>query len=56
VNSHWYFLFHSSQTDIGFGQKILVIEMINKYQTGADVRFASATLKGLGHEMNIRYE
>ncbi len=21
VNSHWYFLFHSSQTDIGIGQK-----------------------------------
>jgi hypothetical protein len=22
VNSHWYFLFHSSQTDIGIGQKM----------------------------------
>ncbi len=56
VNSHWYFLFHSSQTDIGIGQEILVIGMINKYQTGADVRPASAALKGLGHEINILFE
>jgi hypothetical protein len=36
--------------------KLFVIEMINKYQTDADVRPASAAVKGLGHEINSLFE